>query len=198
MTIKAIAAYQPTRSVPDKQDLVRMQMQPTQAINELLARVAVLEREASQNIIKIAWLSATEVSNPQNFVQGSGSTAGLGVNTFSGLAICNGNNGTPDLADVFLRWSTTQADSSGGSDTNSHTHDAGGLIARIMLTTSNAIRMDRVSSSTWGYNYTAPVTVSSSSGTTTVGARVEGDSAAPSDTNNMPAYKTAVPLMRVR
>ena len=44
MTIKAIAAYQPTKTVPDRQDIVRMQQQPTQAINELLARVAALEK----------------------------------------------------------------------------------------------------------------------------------------------------------
>lgn len=43
MTIKAIVAYQPTRPVPDRQDLVRMQQQPVQAINEILARLQALE-----------------------------------------------------------------------------------------------------------------------------------------------------------
>jgi hypothetical protein len=94
--IKQIAAYQPTKSVPDRQDLVRMQQQPTQAINELLARVAVLEREAAQSIIKTAWLTAAEVTNPANF-----DSTGLGVNTFKGLAICNGNNGTPEVAHAY-------------------------------------------------------------------------------------------------
>jgi hypothetical protein len=73
-----------------------MQQQPTQAINELLARVAVLEREAAQSIIKTAWLTAEEVANPANF-----DSTGLGVNTFKGLAICNGNNGTPEIDFIY-------------------------------------------------------------------------------------------------
>jgi len=94
--IKQIAAYHPTRAVPDRQDLVRMQQQPAQAINELLARVAMIEREAAQKIIKTAWLTTAEIADPANF-----DSTGLGVNTFRGLAICNGNNGTPEIAHAY-------------------------------------------------------------------------------------------------
>jgi hypothetical protein len=131
--IKAIAAYQPTKERPDRQDLVLLQQQSVQAINELLARVATLELEAAQSIIKVAHLTSEQLGSALNFVQ-AGPTQGLGVGQFAGLAICNGNNGTPSLHAKFLRWSTAAAGSAGGSDSvtlsvpnlPAHTHDIKG------------------------------------------------------------------------
>lgn len=52
------------------------------------------------------------------------STAGLG-NTgqrWDGWAICDGANGTPNLADKFLRANVGAAGATGGSDSSAHTH----------------------------------------------------------------------------
>ena len=66
-----------------------------------------------------AYLSAGDIST--NF-----DGTGLGTTTrWIGWAICNGNNGTPNLNNVFPRWSTVAAGTTGGEDTNSHTHAAG-------------------------------------------------------------------------
>jgi hypothetical protein len=41
---------------------------------------------------------------------------------YAGWAICNGQNGTPNLANRFVRASATAAGATGGSDTSDHTH----------------------------------------------------------------------------
>lgn len=63
--INAIAAYQPTKSVPDRQDLVRMQQQPVQAINELLTRVRAIDEiedwhlvgDEGEPVFKNSWVN---------------------------------------------------------------------------------------------------------------------------------------------
>lgn len=51
-------------------------------------------------------------------------TSGLGNvgMAYEGWAICNGSNGTPNLADRFVRAKVTGAGATGGSDTLAHTH----------------------------------------------------------------------------
>ena len=57
-----------------------------------------------------AYLSAGDVS--ANF-----DGTGLGITArWLGWAICNGNNGTPNLNNVFPRWSTAAAGTTGGAD----------------------------------------------------------------------------------
>lgn len=48
-------------------------------------------------------LSAAQMSDPDSFVQ-AGATAGLGLGAFAGWAVANGNNGTPDLDAMSLRF----------------------------------------------------------------------------------------------
>lgn len=79
-------------------------------------------------------LTAAQVSSASNFVQ-SGATAGLGVGAYSGAAICNGNNGTQNLNGKVLRWDTTQAGLTGGSDDHSH---ANGTLAADSHTLTEA------------------------------------------------------------
>lgn len=47
-------------------------------------------------------LSAAQMTDPDSFVQ-AGATAGLGLGSFAGWAVANGNNGTPDLDGRFVR-----------------------------------------------------------------------------------------------
>jgi hypothetical protein len=51
-------------------------------------------------------------------------TAGLGNNgdTWEGWAICDGGNGTPNLAGLFVRASVVEAGGTGGTDSGAHTH----------------------------------------------------------------------------
>ncbi len=50
-----------------------------------------------------------------------GTGLGLTHGTYKGWAICNGNNGTPDLRNRFVRGVETAAGATGGSDTHFHT-----------------------------------------------------------------------------
>lgn len=47
---------------------------------------------------------------------------GLGIGPYAGMALCNGNNGTPNLADRFPRMVTGAAGGTGGSDAVAHDH----------------------------------------------------------------------------
>jgi hypothetical protein len=52
---------------------------------------------------------------------------GLGKSNtaYAGWAICNGSNGTPNLAGKFVRGNTTAAGATGGTDNSAHTHPIG-------------------------------------------------------------------------
>lgn len=54
------------------------------------------------------------------------SGTGLGINgtPYQNWAICNGNNGTPDMTDKFVRGTAGAAGGTGGSDTHAHTVDS--------------------------------------------------------------------------
>jgi hypothetical protein len=62
-------------------------------------------------------LSASDVST--NF---DGTGLGNAAGPYAGWAICNGNNGTPNLTAKFVRISATAAGATGGSDSIAHTH----------------------------------------------------------------------------
>jgi hypothetical protein len=64
-----------------------------------------------------AYLTAAQVSS---YFDSTG--RGLSNLRWSGYALCNGNNGTPNLDAKFPLWSTAAAGTTGGEDTNSHTH----------------------------------------------------------------------------
>jgi len=56
-------------------------------------------------------------SGPWNF-----DATGLGIGALEGWALCNGNNGTPDLSDRFVMGTTISGElgTTGGSKTHSH------------------------------------------------------------------------------
>jgi hypothetical protein len=92
----------------------------TADVNALAAVVAAINTNAltpPKGIIN-AYLSSAEIVD--NFdATGNGVSA-----SYLGWAICNGNNGTPNLASKFIRESVTAAGTTGGSDTQAaHTHD---------------------------------------------------------------------------
>jgi hypothetical protein len=62
-------------------------------------------------------LSSTDIADRTKF-----DATGLGVGEYAGWAICNGNNGTPNLSGLFPRFVTSGAGGTGGSDTVAHTH----------------------------------------------------------------------------
>ncbi|HTV18304.1 MAG TPA: hypothetical protein VMG12_06525 [Polyangiaceae bacterium] len=64
-----------------------------------------------------AYLSAEDVAT--HFDE-----SGLGISpgAYAGWALCNGNNGTPDLANRFVRVNVSGAGAIGGSDSSAHTH----------------------------------------------------------------------------
>lgn len=47
---------------------------------------------------------------------------GLLAGEYSGYAICNGNNGTPNLSNRFPRMVTSAGGATGGTDSSAHTH----------------------------------------------------------------------------
>jgi hypothetical protein len=161
------------------------------------------------------YLLAATISDDDNFEQ-SGATAGLGVNTYVGWAICNGNNGTPNLADRFIRSNVTGAGGTGGADTVAHTHSIpSGTSGDTTLTTAQipahahsfatAVKRyvgDASGSHAWpGAGTNAKDYYGTESDGGTGGSHNHttpaGTSGAASNTNNMPAYFELVFLMRV-
>ncbi len=65
---------------------------------------------------------ATYLTGPEISARFSGTGLGNADTAYEGWAICNGNNGTPNLAGRFLRFNATAAGATGGSDTSPHTH----------------------------------------------------------------------------
>lgn len=64
-----------------------------------------------------AYLSAEDVATHFD-------ATGLGIapGAYAGWALCNGDNGTPDLANRFVRVNVSGAGALGGSDSSAHTH----------------------------------------------------------------------------
>lgn len=89
-----------------------------EAVRTIVESISLeIQRAAPIKTIKPAYLSASEITQ---YFDSSG--LGRAGSSFDGWAICNGNNGTPDLNGTFPRFETAAAGSTGGSDTNSHTH----------------------------------------------------------------------------
>lgn len=181
---------------------------------------AALNAEQSPGRICPFYLSAADLADATQFIQG-GATAGLGVGTRLGWALCNGNNGTPTLNDTFLRWSTSAAGTTGGSDTQTHTvsgssgagtthsHGAGTLQADCLMDSSGFYAALSGSGFAVDYKQSVASTYSTPGGNTNNSADVSGSTGAesshthPSGTlaadsaDNRPAFKTLVPLMRL-
>ncbi len=75
-------------------------------------------------------LTAEEIASPHLFVQ-TGPTAGLGLGPYLHAALCNGNNGTPDLRELFVRGAAdgSGAGATGGADSSAHTHSVTSNVA---------------------------------------------------------------------
>ena len=146
-----------------------------------------------------------------------------------GWALCNGNNGTPKLDNVFPMWSTTAAGTAGGENTNTHSHavtsnvtsaantgttaadlaahfhanvtgagailsvnNVGGSPGSIDLltaaggpTTTNPLQTSTEGTG-GGHAHTAPALTNNAV-----------TSAAPSDSENRPAFSSIVPVMKL-
>ena len=150
-----------------------------------------------------SWLSSTDIAS--NF------TNGVGTGDYLGWAICNGSNGTPNLAGRFPRMITTGAGSIGGEDSNNHyhgmnnhTHNAGSLVSQITVEGST-IYMNRTGGG-FGYSHITSTGASAwQSGTSgsqpvmsgTTGTPNTNQSGTPSDVENRPAYYELVPLCKI-
>lgn len=148
---------------------------------------------APPGIVDSAYLTAVQVSAWFD-------STGLGVpkKPYDGWAICNGNNGTPSLHHKFLRWSTTSAGGTGGSDTNSHTHAPGTLVADIHLSASAGKILQLISTASFTANKEVAIAgIANSTTAVSNGTQIDGATAAPSDTENRPAYFQLVPVMRL-
>ena len=127
-------------------------------------------------------------------VSGSFNSSGLGKSSglYDGWAICNGNNGTPDLSDKFVRLSVAVAGGTGGSDAQTHTlSDAGG--AEVNLTSETVKRKHPSSGPSFSYDDIGTLGASGGSGTIASTPLLGSTDSA----DNMPAYYGLVPLMRV-
>lgn len=114
--------------------------------------------------------------------------------THYGWAIANGSNGTQDLRDRFVRYAATGAGTTGGSDSNEHTHtggahthdqvahahDAQGTLVARLKTTTTEMRVDETSTAQWTADLAMTATGytrSASSATPTEGIIVQGSTA---------------------
>lgn len=185
--------HQPQAGAAHAYDLIKAQEQLRAALRTTLEDVAVALPPIGS--IQPAVLSESQIA------EGFDSTGKGRVGTsYHGWAIANGNNGTPNLSDRFVRLSVTSSGATGGSDTNSHTHDKGTLTAQLTSSSlSNFIRLNRVAApSSWNHNYEGSLTVTSVAGApNSFGTEIDGSTSTPSDTENRPAFYTAVALIRV-
>lgn len=129
-------------------------------------------------------------------------TGGLGnVNgPYAGKAICNGSNGTPNIANRFIRAVTGAAGTTGGSDSSAHTHaidhDHGsfnsgsesahthsgtGLFANIEINSTEIVAETSTSAPDFTWNETATATgftAGATTGAETAGVVVSGTTGA--------------------
>lgn len=104
---------------------------------------------------------------------------------YYGWAICNGQNGTPDLRDRFIRCVDDAAGGTGGSDSSAHTHSV-----------DPASVTSGLPSSTIEVQAGLGETVAKSTHTHTVDVAATTSGAA-SATDNRPAFYELVALMRL-
>lgn len=163
-------------------------------------------------------LSSSEVSDTAKF-----DSTGKGVNSYFGWAICNGNNGTPNLLLKFIRCSLTGGNT-GGEDSNSHTHSVTSNVTSDANTGAHTLTPTEMpthhhlgwgsggSGATLGAVYNASLSslsAQNAQATQDVGGGGSHThpspnltnnavtSGTPSDTENRPAYYEQVPLMKL-
>lgn len=103
---------------------------------------------------------------------------------YDGWAICNGNNGTPNLAGRFIRVLNTGGGSTGGSDSSAHTHAVDPASATSGAPSATVVVAAGVGTTVATDTHTHATDVAS----TTSGAASSSD--------NRPAYYDLVSLMR--
>lgn len=151
----------------------------------LLAEIYIPANDTS---IADSQISDKSITSPATSVPPSGIIMmwhGLIADIPAGYVLCDGTNSTPDLRAKFIRGApaSTEAGSTGGSDTHSLTVDE-------MPSHSHSLTVHYDSTNTGGYNEgSANGSVSGSVTTSSVGS---GDAH-----NNMPAYYEIIFIMKV-
>lgn len=117
---------------------------------------------------------------------------------WQGWAIANGQNGTDDYRGVFPRFSVVAALGTGGSDSSAHIHDDGTLAAAIKASGGAPGSLIFGPS---GANFTPTQIMypGASAGyvVATPGTDVYGNTGPASATDNRPAYKEVVPVVKL-
>ena len=109
--------HNPTQEVTPY-DLVAIQDNVEEALRSIDEYAGSgIASEAPPKMVCGFYLSASDVADASKFT-----VSGLGVGSYTGWAICNGSNGTPNLTARFIRLLTTAAGGTGGSDSSAHTH----------------------------------------------------------------------------
>jgi hypothetical protein len=153
--------------------------------------------------IVTANLSASDLST--NF---DGTGLGIATGPYAGWAVCNGMNGTPNLANRFVRVAAAAAGATGGSDSNAHTHGTPshqhvlpvGFDGSNIYLTADANNAPMYGSNVITANRGAPASGAYASGLTRQGFTDNsgaGTTGPASATENRPAYFELVALMRL-
>jgi hypothetical protein len=167
------------------------------------ALAASLNALVPPKAIITANLAAADISS--NF-----DATGLGKSPgpYAGWAICNGGNGTPNLAGRFLRVNATAAGATGGSDSSAHTHTTPahqhlipiGWDTNNQFFTSDATGLPLYGSTVITARRYPPGMGTQASDTTRLAYTDNsgaGTTGAASVTDNRPAYYELVALMRM-
>ena len=211
----------PYNMPPVASPMVDSQGRITQAWAGLLRDYMIgLKSERAPGRVQPFWLSAAELADDTKFCQ-TGANIGLGVGDYLGWAKCDGNGGRPAGIDgTFPRWSLAGHDAagaSGGADSSAHTHStpagtSGSTAIDVTQMPSHRHTLQHngtdiiYAGAPGGGNFGVPNDTSAAEGlalsytggglghTHTTPA---GTSGAASATDNRPAFKSWVPLMRV-
>jgi hypothetical protein len=181
----------------------------SETIAFLLDSIIVNPAYFPPRFISYVYMNSTDAST---YFDGTG--LGYFDKAYSGWAICNGSNGTPNLADKFVRCKasgTIAAGATGGNDSSSHTHDRGvhqhltavgfdaygiygnadgGGAGYLPTYGSTVVTKNRI----WTATTTAATTDLRQAYTNTDGS---GNTGAASATDNKPAYYELIPVMRI-
>ncbi len=216
--LRRFTKVQPKSDAPDTREFVKMG-QDLEAVIGALYKFC--QTAVPSGVVVGAKLTAAQVGK---YFDSTG--LGVAGQPWEGWAICNGNNGTDPADGKFLRFSTSASGGTGGSDTMAHTHDvdigsfnSGGTAIteaqlpahnhglQLMLSGGTAVtprRVQGLDNVLAGSNVdvddpSANITGNAGSGQThlhTVDPPSTTSSAA-SNTENRPAYREWVPVMRL-
>ena len=112
--LKLFSRLQPQGDAPTSREFLDAQVRLEESVNGLIRMVQTLAPVGSCVSAK---LTAAQIAA---YFDSTG--LGRAGDVWEGWAICNGANGTPNLDGKFTRFDTGGAGSTGGSDSNAHTH----------------------------------------------------------------------------